>query len=201
MIGIVALLALANLGAVFVGTQFLQSRSKKLADLKLDSSVLDEQQSSLNRAKKDIETYAELEQIAKAVVPQDKDQAAAVREIVKIAEANGIKLASISFPASTLGQTPPKAAPVEGETATPAPKTSPVTQVQPVEGIPGVYALPINIQQDTTSPITYSEFISFLSGLEQNRRTSQVSNVTVQPNAQDRRLLTFSMTVNAYIKP
>lgn len=202
MIGVVVLLGLANIGAVFAGNQILKSRSQKLAVLKLDNSVLDEQQNSLTQAKKDIETYSDLEKIAKAVVPQDKDQAAAVREIVKIAADNGIKLASISFAASTLGQpTPRPAATTDGTTPTTPKPTTTITQVQPVDGIPGVYTLQINIQQDTTSPIVYSKFISFLSALEQNRRTSQVSSVTVTPNTQDRTKLTFSLAVNAYIKP
>ncbi len=135
------------------------------------------------------------------MVPQDKDQAEAVRELVKIAADNGVKLASISFPASTLGTIAPKAVVTEENKDTPKVTTPPLTQVQPVEGIPGVYTLQINIQQDTTSPITYDKFIGFLSSLEQNRRTSQVTNVTVCLNTQDRTKLTFSLTGNAYIKP
>ncbi len=73
--------------------------------------------------------------------------------------------------------------------------------MQNVDGIPGVYALPITIQQEATAPITYAKFISFLQSLENNRRTAQVSNVNVTPNTQDRSKLTFSLTVNAYIKP
>lgn len=199
MAGVVGLLGVLTIVAVVVGNQILQQKSKKLADLKLNSRVLDEQQSSLKRAKKDIETYTSLEQIAKAVVPQDKDQAEAVREIVKIAGDNGIKLASITFPASTLGQVVPKAVPTDD--TTPKVKTPPITQVQTVEGIPGVFTLQIIIQQDTSAPITYDKFIGFLTNLEQNRRTAQVSTVSVTPNPQDHSKLTFNLTLNAYIKP
>lgn len=201
MIGVVIILAAANFGAVFMANQVLGSKSGRLSELKLESSVLDEQQNSLTIAKKDIDTYSDLEEIAKTVVPQDKDQAAAVREIVNIAASHGIRLASISFPASTLGQTqaPATATSADG-TTTPVVK-SPVTQVQPVEGIPGVYSLQITVQQDTTSPTTYDNFIGFLSDLEHNRRTAQVSNVTVQPDSGDRSLLTFNLTLNSYIKP
>ncbi len=202
MVGVLSLLVISNVGAVVVGNAILQGKSARLNNFKLDSRVLDEQQNSLNQAKKDIEKYNELVKIAKAVVPQDKDQAEAVREIVKIATDNGIILSTISFPASTLGQAAPKVT-TPTDSSTPAPKvtTAPVTQVLAVEGIPGVFSLQITIQQDASSPITYNKFISFLGSLEQNRRTAQVSNVTVQPNPQDRSLLTFSLTVNAYIKP
>ncbi|MCW1908827.1 MAG: hypothetical protein KIH63_005830 [Candidatus Saccharibacteria bacterium] len=204
MIGIVVILAVLNFGAVFGASQMLASKSGKLSDLKLESAVLDEQQASLSRSKRDVENYSELEKIANTVVPKDKDQAAAVREIVKIAEQHGIKFASISFPASTLGQTQAPAATSsgsEGSSTTPSTPKTPVTQVQPVEGITGVYSLLITVQQDTTSPTSYDNFIGFLHDLEQNRRTAQVSTVTVQPNPGDRDLLTFNLTLNAYIKP
>ena len=191
MIGAVCALTLGSITAVFFGDKILQSKAKNLTNLKLDNKVLDEQQTSLAQAKKDIEKYSELEQIAKSVVPQDKDQAEVVREIVKVASDNGVKLSSISFPSSSLGQ----AAPADSKT------TSPLTQVQAVKDIPGIYVLEINIQQDSSSPVTYDKFINFLSSLENNRRTAQVTSVTVQPNAQDRSKLTFSLVVNAYIKP
>lgn len=204
MIGFVTLLAALNFGAVFGANQILSQKSAKLSDLKLESAVLDEQQSSLSQSKKDVDNYAELEAIANTIVPKDKDQAAAVREIVNIASSHGIKFASISFPASTLGQTQTSTSTTgstEGSSNTTVAPKSPVTQVQPVEGISGVYSLLITVQQDTTAPITYDNFIGFLHDLEQNRRTAQVSTVTVQPNPGDRNLITFNLTLNAYIKP
>lgn len=201
MIGIVVLLALGNIGALLAGNLLLHRKSQSLTDLKLSSKVLDEQQNSLKQAKNDIEKYSDLETIAKAVVPQDKDQAETVREIVKIAKDNGITLGTISFPASTLGQTQPKATTTEGSDSTPKTVTAPITQVQPVEGIKGVYSLQVNILQDTTKPVSYEKLISFLTALEKNRRTSQVTSVTVQPSPQDRSKLTFSLNVLTYIKP
>jgi len=202
MFGIVATLAFANLGAVVLGNQMLGKKAEKLMANKLDSKVLDEQQTALTKAKKDIDKYSELEKIAKAVVPQDKDQAEAVREIVKIAGDNGIILSGISFPASTLGQTAPKPTSTDPSSGSgTVVKTPPVTQVQAVDGIPGVYTLQINLQQDTNRPVTYDKFIGFLGALEQNRRTSQVTTISVTPNPGDRSKITFSLTVQAFIKP
>jgi hypothetical protein len=118
---------------------------------------------------------------------------------VKIAGDSGIKLGAISFPASTLGQAVPKANP--SDKAAPKTSTPPVTQVKPVDNIPGVYVMEINIQQDANSPVSYDRLIDFLSRLEQNRRTAQVTSVTVQPNTQNRSLLTFSLVLNIYLKP
>jgi len=78
-------------------------------------------------------------------VPQDKNQAEAVREIVNLAAANGVTLASITFPTSSLGTT--VAGPWYYCRLTPAPAaTTPVasssqnanlTQLTPVKDIPG----------------------------------------------------------------
>lgn len=199
MVGAVVLLSLGVIAATFFGDSMLQKQSQKLVNLKLDNDVLDQQQIAVAQAKKDVSTYADLEKIAKSVVPQEKDQAETVREIVKIASDNSIKLGTISFPASTLGATTPKPATTSG--STPAPAVPPVTQVKPVTGIPGVYVMEINIASDSNSPTSYNSLINFLQALEQNRRTAQVTSVTVQPNPQDRNKLTFSLVVDVYLKP
>lgn len=208
MIGCVIVLVCGLLAVIYFGDQILQAKSKKLVELKLDNRVLDEQQIALSQANKDIEKYSELDKIARQIVPQDKDQAKTVREIVKIAEQSGVKLSAINFPASNLGQPTSKTTTQSDDTSknsgttTPAkPTTPPVTQVKPADGIPGLYVMEITIQQDSNSPIPYSRLIDFLGRLEKNRRTAQVTSVTIQPNAQDRSKLTFNLIVNVYIKP
>jgi len=203
MVAIVVLLGSGLVVSVVAADGILKKQAEKLVSLKLENHLIDQQQLSLVQEKKDIQKYSQLEQIAKTVVPQDKDQAAATREIVKIANDSGVKLSTISFPASSLGQST-VVAPAAGSTGTStAPKvvTPPVTQVQAVDGIPGLYVMAITIQQDTTTPVSYAKFIDFLNRLEQNRRTAQVSSITVQPTSQDRNKVTFGLVVNVYIKP
>lgn len=168
----------------------LKKSSDELVAVKLENRVLDEQQSFLVKAKKDIETYKELNGIAQSVVPQDKDQARTVRDITSIASSLGIKLSSVSFPASTLGQS----SKISGA------KTA-VTQVTPVAGIPKLYEMQITVQQDTGAPISYEKFLDFLSKLEKNRRTAQVTSVTIQPTTSNRNNLTFNLVLSTYIKP
>ena len=103
MLGVLGLSFVLLIGGVVAGDVLLKKQSTKLLSLKEDNQVLDEQQKAVLQAKKDIEKYADLEKIAKAIVPQDKDQAKSVREIVSLAEANGVKVVNISFPNSTLG--------------------------------------------------------------------------------------------------
>lgn len=204
LIGLMAALAFAFVGVMVFGNKILQERSKKLVELKLENAMLEQQQVALVQANKDIERYAELEKIAKAVVPQDKDQAKAVREIIQLAEKHGIAIRSITFPASTLGQKAAPAPKAEGEdNAAQKPAAPPITQAKPVEGITGVYALEMNIIPDDSRPITYYQFLDFLSSLENNRRTAQVTQIRIDPKSRSRTnpLISFSLTINIFIKP
>lgn len=200
MIGSLCLLTILIIGGVFGGNQLLQKKSQKLVELKAQNKAIEEQQVSLLQAKKDIEKYSQLNAITKAIVPQDKDQAKTVREINAIANQNGITLKEVTFTNSTLGQAQ-AVKPAEGSAGAPAPATpaAPViTQVKPVEGIKGVFSLEITITPKEA--IAYNNFLSFLEGLEQNRRTAHVSKISINPT-KDGRSLTFSLTLNAYVKP
>ena len=194
------------IGGAYGVNSLLSKESRKLTALKAKSQALVQEELALKKAKKDITKYAELEKITRAVVPEDKSQAEAVREIVNIAAANGISLASITFPASTLGNTSsgtvvPSTAPAASatSTATTTPKT--LSQLQPVKNISGVYQLLVTVNSDSDKPVPYNRFINFLSDLEHNRRTAQVSSITLQPDNNNRNLLNFNLTLTEYIKP
>src|SRR5215217_7268218 len=94
MIGAMVLVISVGVASVVLGNIILQKQSAKLVSLKLDNRVLDEQQRALVQANKDVQKYTELKNIAKTIVPQDKDQAKSVREIVQIAEDNKVPIAS-----------------------------------------------------------------------------------------------------------
>ncbi len=202
MVGVIGLLSGLAIVGVVLGSSVLQKQGAKLLDLKLQNKVLDSEQSSVTQANKDIQKYADLENIAKTIVPQDKDQANAVREIVSVANSSGVSIKAITFPSSTLGQAAAPAAGAGGTVKpTIVPNTSSLTQVQPVTGIPGVYSMNLTIQSDETKPISYHAFLTFLQKLEQNRRTAQVTSISIQPRPQNNDLLTFNVTVSLYIKP
>ncbi len=191
LIATALILAFGLLGSGILANRLLTAKSAELSKLKAQSQVASDLQEALKKNKADITRYAELNQIAKSVVPQDKDQAQTVGEIVKIATDSGIpKLTSITFPASTLGSSAP---------GTKAPTG--LTQVTPVKGTSGVYLLPITITQDASSAVSYEKLITFLQKLENNRRTAQVSAINIQPDSKNPNLISFSLTVNEYIKP
>lgn len=192
MIAIIVLL----IGGLAVGAygadRLLQAQSAQLVSNRLQTSVLAQEQTELIQAKQDVKKYQNLATIAQSIVPQDKDQAETVLQIVNIASENGVTLASITFPSSSLGlQT--------GQTASSS--SINLSQLTAVPGIPGVYDLQLVVQSDTTNPVPYSNFISFLSALENNRRTALISDVSIQPNAQNRNTVTFSLTLDEYVKP
>jgi hypothetical protein len=201
MSGLVIVLSGLAVGGVVLGNIVLQKRAAKLFDLKLQNHILDEEQISLVQASKDVQKYAELETIAKTVVPQDKDQAKAVRQLVSIAADSNITLKSLTFPSSTLGQSVVISPPSSSGSTAPKVTVPPLTQVQAVEGIVGVYSMEITVQSDDTKPVSFRSFLDFLNRLEQNRRTAQVSTINIQPNTKAADSLSFTLTVNVYIKP
>ena len=192
--GLVGLLVILGLGLLFGAHEantLLENQSVTLVTLKAKNQAMTNEQVQLSNDKKEITTYADLNTIAQSVVPQDKDQAEAVLEIVNLAAQSGIsQLSSITFPTSTLGTT------TTGSSANPN-----LTQLMPVKGIPGVYELQITVTQDTTSLVPYSDFITFLSKLEQNRRTAQVSDIDVQPDQTNPDMIAFNLVINEFIKP
>lgn len=205
LITFVLLLGTAVIGLGVAGNIFFQKQSVKLTKLKAQSQAVKEQEISLAQAKKDVEKYKELGEIAKSVVPKDKDQAKTVREINAIAAESGIKLNQIDFSTSSLGQAAAKpAAPAEESGGEPKPQQAArptLSQVKPVPGIDGVYSLEIIIMAgDEKNPIPYYQFLQFLEKLEANRRTAHVSKIGLTPSNSGNGV-SFSLTLNAYLKP
>lgn len=213
LLGLIGLLIIALPAGAYEADSLLTSHAQ--VSLKARSEALDQEQESFKIAQNNIKKYSGLEKIAKAIVPQDKSQAEAVREIVRIAAANGVDLASITFPPSTLGgPSGPAAAGSTSSSGTTTGASSSSTapaanlnssqnrfsQLVRVTGIPGVYQQTITVTSDSNNPILYNQLINFLSGLEQNRRTAQVNSININPVGSGR-YLTFVITLNEYIKP
>ncbi|MDB5168925.1 MAG: hypothetical protein JWO41_281 [Candidatus Saccharibacteria bacterium] len=207
MCALVILLMTGIVGGTYVGQVLLKKESDKLVGLKAKVDALGRQETALKQAKKDITASTDLYNIAKVVVPENKNQAQAVRQIVKIAGDNQILLDSINFPASTLGN---GAAPVKGATAatgsvagaSATSGTNPqLSQLTPVLTIPGVYDLQLTITSSTSTLASYSQLINFLSSLEHNRQTALVSSISIQPDNTFHNKFSFSLVLDIYIKP
>ncbi len=207
LLGVVVLLVIGLLGGAYGANLLLQGQAQKLVDARSISAALDLQQSQLIKAKASVVKYDSIGKVAKSIVPQDKNQAQTIRELVDIANKNGIKLASITFPGSTLGTTTTPAPAAGGSAAPAATPAAPraggpnLSQLTPVQAISGVYILQITVQSDSAAAIPYNKFISFLADLENNRRTALVSGISISPDAKNSDRVSFSLNLSEYVKP
>lgn len=186
------------LAIVYFANQLIKTQADKLVTARTTTKVAEEKQTALIQAKKDIDKYGSLNEIARSIVPQDKDQAKTVREINKLASESGIVITDIKFQTSNLGQKVPVTLNPDGTPS--ANGAPPISQVKSVEGIKGVYTLEINVTSSESKPVPYNQFVSFLEKLENNRRTAHVSQITIRPN-EILGGVSFSLTLNAYVKP
>lgn len=176
-----------------LGLSFLASKSKAMVELKVKSQAADDQLSSLEQAKKDVQKYSYFKDVAKTVIPNDKDQAEAVLEINRLATKSGISIQSITFPASNLS-------------AGSASSSKTISQAKPVTGISGLYSLELTITPASGAgvpanrQITYKKMLDFLSSIENNRRTAQITSVNIQ-QAEGNKGLSFTLSINTFIKP
>ena len=182
------LTVLGFVGGAYGLSAFLQQQSTSVISARSKTASLEQQQTQLNIAKASIAKYQDVGKIAKSIVPQDKDQAQAIREIVNIASASGVSLGNITFPSSTLG--------VTGGAA-----KADLSQLKAAQGISGVYIMQLTVQSNSAQPIPYDKYVKFLADLERNRRTALVSGMTVQPDTKDPSLVSFILTIDEYIKP
>ncbi|HUY85147.1 MAG TPA: hypothetical protein VMU97_01385 [Candidatus Dormibacteraeota bacterium] len=202
MSGLILLFLAGIAASTYEVNGLLGRQSRTLVNAKAKLAALQQEQVELVQAKKDIAAYNDLYQISKVVVPENKNQAEAVRQIVNIASQNGVNLQSVSFPSSTLGGS--KSASVAGVTAN-GPSAigagdPSLSQLRKVPNIPGVYVLELKVDGETVNLVGYPELIHFLAGLEQNRLTALVSDITITPDNQHG-LFQFTLTLDIYIKP
>lgn len=190
LLGGIGLLAGACLLITSIGRNLIISEGEKLTSLKLEQEVLEKRSQALLQAERDIDEYEELEKIARAVVPKDKDQARTVLELVELGRQSGITITSVTFPSSALGQ-------VAKGKASP----SDLSQLTPVPDLKGVYAMNIDIGIDAEDPVRYSNLLSFLERLENNRRTAHVTNINITPDTESRNFITFTLSLTSYVKP
>jgi hypothetical protein len=202
LLGLLAACALAFVVLTFAGLGALSKKSAELTQLKLKNETLDAQLASLGVAKKEVQQYSYFNDVAKTVLPADKDQAKAVLTIFKLANESGISIASITFPASNLGGSTSK--------KTSGSASAAISQALPVNGIKGLYSLQLTITPEANSTLpddkvaTYAKLHDFLRRIERDRRTAQITQVNIQPEQISNRasdIISFSLTINIFMRP
>ncbi len=207
MMGTLTLLVIIFFVITSSGLSLISAKSKSLVDLKAKSQSTDNELLNLEQSKRDVEKYAYFKDVAKTVIPSDKNQAESVLEIFQMASASGLSLQSITFPVSNLGLRATTTTTTTPQDATSASSTASVlTQAKPVADIPGLYSLELTISPESgplvpaALQITYPKMLDFLSRIENNRHTAQITQVIVQPPTKTQSL-SFTLTVNIFIKP
>lgn len=161
LIGSFVLIALIAAGYYFTRQQ-LKSKSTDLSHLKAELDVLDER---IIGAQKAINQYKELsfiDDVASSVLPPDKIQSNLVGELYALSAESSVSIRSLSFQSSGGQQI----------------SDPDLTQTSPLEGVNGVFSLPIDIDYTSGS---YNSMLIFLEKLESNRRKFQVSRINISP--------------------
>jgi len=209
LLGVLGLLTLLFLATGTLGLSMLSSKSKKMVELKLESKTAEAQLARLEQSKKEINQYSYFKDVAKTVIPSDKDQAQALLEISQLAKDSGMNLQSVSFPASNLGGRPTTSA-TPGTAQPSASSQNVISQALPVSGITGLYSVELVITPETgvqvpsERQVTYPKMLDFLDRIERNRRTAQITQVDIQPQGTvtgPNQLINFSLNLNIFIKP
>jgi hypothetical protein len=206
LIGGLALLTIGFFATALLGLSALSKKSQSLISLKSQSQNTETRLNNLEQAKKEVAKYSYFKDVAKTVIPSEKNQAETVLEIYQMAQQSGIAIQSITFPASTLGQS--SGTPVTGAKtdATSASTTTTLTQAKPVPGISGLYSLELTITPaagkdvPAAQQVTFPKMLDFLKRIENNRHTAQITQVGITP-ATDNQTLSFTLTINIFIKP
>lgn len=207
-LGVLAAAAALFLAVALVGLGLLSAEGNKLIDLKQRTIIADAQLANLTAAKKQVEQFAYFNDVARTVLPNDKDQAQAVEDIVNLANLAGISIASVAFPTSNLGSKP-VATNSDNDAATVSAQSA-ISQAKPVQDIAGLYSLELIISPQTGSAlpdnrkVTFPKLLDFLSRIERNRRTAQITQVSIQPQNTDSgpsQFINFTITINIFMKP
>lgn len=184
-LGMIALLVLTIGGiggGIYVYDQQLTEQTKEISQLMADREVLEQQIKIYRDANQKIQELSYIDEIAKEVLPPNKEQAEVIAEINKFARESGMTVSSLEFGGA------------QGNT----PDSLDTSQTEVIAGL-GVRVLPVTVSIDP-SP-SYDQVISFLQRIEINRRKMQVVSLDLTPQASDRS--TFSsviVTINIYLK-
>lgn len=207
LLGALGLAAVIFIMIAFFGLSLLASKSQKMVNLKVQGVAADNQLNSLALAKKEIKQYGYFKTVAKEVIPNDKDQAAAVLQINQFASQSGFLLQAISFPTSNLGLSSLSTGQASTQAASP---TSILSQALPVPSIKGLYSVQLTITPQTdqdlpaSQQVTYAKLLDFLNRIENNQRTAQISQIIIKPlyNGDGSfRSFDFTLGINIFIRP
>lgn len=179
LIGLISLsIALIAVGLYFANTK-LTATAETTAKNKAELEITNAQISSYKITQSKVSSLSYVEELADTVLPAAKDESAIVAELSQFALRSRLSVAEISFaePATTT-KADPKA-------KSAAPK--------------GVNVVPISVKLKAGAQ--YNNLLEFLKLVENNRRTMQVTNISITPDEENRAVLSdISIAINLYTR-
>lgn len=210
LLGVLVLLIIGVGASLYFTNQLMQNKASELRQADLDNQVADKKLKLLQNAKKELTDNANIQKAIDEALPKTKNQADVVAQLYSMAADSNIKISSITFPASTLGEK--KAAPSSSTDSKPDTSTnnspssattgtSGATQTKPVSGITGVSSVDVALTFAPTSgeSISYSDMLKFLSLVEQNRRTMLINTLQISPDVKNGGV-NFSINLKLFVK-
>ena len=205
LLGLLVLVIVAIGLAMYFSRVFLKSNSDSLVNAKLELYKIDETEYIYRKNQAILQENQETADILASVLPQEKDQAKAVREITQIASDNGLSVKAIRFPGSDLVITnKPVAAQTQGSTTTPqaTPSGPTISQAKPVNGLNNVLGIAVEVELTSArsgAQISTDQVLSFLQQIENNRRNIRVTSINFGSSVDEGKTLKIDTLL--FIKP
>lgn len=165
------------------GLARLESGHQTIGTLEAKLEAVDEKLVLTQRTRTQLTQLEFIQTIASEVLPDSKGQPELVGQILLIAKQNGVTISSIQFASS-------------GNTTQPD-----LTQAEPLEGIPGVYTLPLTLRANGD----YDDVLDMLRSIETNRRKIQTRSVNLKPilssSGRPTTRVISDITLDVYVRP
>lgn len=179
LIAVLAGVLLVGGAGYYFGIRYIQTESASLRAKMGQLEATNERLAQLTRAKRqydrDVKPNAEL---INAALPQSKSQSEVLAQLQRVAAQNGLSISSIQLPS-------------------PVGLPGPLSQTVKAGKAGRVLALPITFKIQGT----YAQLQSFLRGVENLGRFTNVTSLSVSQRPDPSRPIEYAITLNAYILP
>lgn len=157
------------------------SQSDDLGELESSNQELQEKiNNALDLRQKLENKYADTAKAADTVLPSTKSQENVIALLIEISQSAGVEFQGYNF-----GGSVESAEDVE------------LSQLVPVEGISGVYALSV----DTSFESDYETLLGLLRAIEASGRYMQITNIGISPESENSNIFSTRLTIETYVKP
>lgn len=200
MISLIFITILLIFSSIYLGRQLLLKSQSSLVEAKLYNYTQEKTEEIFRKNQKLLNENADIAQILSNIVPSEKDQARAVRELNAIAEANNLNVVSVSFPRSDL-LTPAKTTETKTDQSSndkALDQSKSISQAKPIKGMNGVYSIELTteISSKDGQRIPTDQILSLLQNIENNRRNMRIGSINISSNGE-----TINLKLMIFIKP